>query len=147
MPDANGLQPDTYLTVPDATGMQAAVMVTLLLDVHKPDLAGLDDLLDPDVLEAMARAVTKAQQPYPWAAEHIGHAVDHLLVGELTNAWPPLVIRVEGLYWGEAEQEGFVDNRGPSSSCAMQHLLSRSAAASPPSVVHRLGAFPLSLLD
>src|SRR3712207_2320547 len=107
----NAPAPDTYLTIPDETGMQAAVTVALVLDVDKPDLVGFGDLLDATVLEAMAGAVTRAQQPYPWAAAHIRHAIDHLLIGELTNAWPPLVIGVEGLYWGEAEQEGYVDNR------------------------------------
>lgn len=112
MSDETTPEPDTYLSIPDETGMQAAVIVPLLLDVDKPDLSRLDDLLDADVLQAMARAVVDAQQPYPWAAAHVRHAVDHLLAGEFTHAWPPLVIGVEGLYWGEAEQDGYIDDRG-----------------------------------
>jgi hypothetical protein len=87
-------------------------MVSLVLDVVEPDLTPMEDLLAPPVLGVLAQAVTTADQPYAWATEHVVHAIDHLRVHEYIHAWPPLVTGVDGLYWAEAEQRGFIDASG-----------------------------------
>lgn len=87
---------DTTLTVPGAQGA-ASFMIRLRLDVPEPDLTGLDDLLEDRALDELERVLNQVDQPYPWATEHVLHALDHLRRREYRHAWPPLVIGVEGL--------------------------------------------------
>lgn len=101
---------DTILSVPNRYGA-AQFMVKLRLDVDDPDLSGLDELLAPPTLAALREALAIAEAPMP-ARDHLEHALDHLTAGELRQAWPSLVIGVEGLYWAEAEEDGFLDGDG-----------------------------------
>jgi hypothetical protein len=101
---------DTILCVPNRDGA-AAFMVHLDLDVEDPDLSGIDALLERDALTAMKNALDIADAAEP-ARDHLNHALDHLGSGGLRLAWPPLVIGVEGLFWAEAEEGGFLDDRG-----------------------------------
>src|SRR5215217_4361373 len=101
---------DTILSVPNRHGA-ASFMVHLNLEVDDPDLSGLDGLLEEDALAAMKEALSIADAAQP-ARDHIAHALDHLAAGDLRRAWPPLVIGVEGLFWAEAEEVGYLDAYG-----------------------------------
>lgn len=101
---------DTILSVPNRHGA-ASFMVKLQLDVDDPDLSGLDELLSLEAIEAFRVALEVADVAAP-AADHVRHALNHLAAGQLRDAWPPLVIGVEGLYWAEAEEDGFLDDQG-----------------------------------
>jgi hypothetical protein len=101
---------DTILTVPDENGA-AAFMVELTLDVATPDLSGLDPLLENRTLDHLALVLRRVDQPYPWAAEHLLHAFDHLRAGDFRQAWPPLVTGVEGLWWAVAEASGYLNDQ------------------------------------
>ena len=56
----------------------------------------------------MVEALTIAEAPEP-AADHVRQALAHLAASDVRAAWPPLVIGVEGLFWAEALEEGFLD--------------------------------------
>jgi hypothetical protein len=114
---------DTILSVPNRYGA-AAFMVQLNLDVDDPDMSGIDGLLEQDALAAMEEALAIADAAAP-AGDHVAHALAHLAADELRNAWPPLVIGVEGLFWAEAEEHGFLDDDGRFSA--------KAARSGPPS--------------
>jgi hypothetical protein len=95
---------DTILTVPGRDGL-ASVIIQLNLDVPEPDLSGVEALLEPDRLAALAEALNIAEAPAP-AADHVRQALAHLAASDVRAAWPPLVIGVEGLFWAEALEEG-----------------------------------------
>lgn len=98
---------DTILTVPGHDGT-ASIMVQLNLDVEEPDLSHVEALLDPETLAMLAEALAVAEAPQP-AADHVRQALAHLAVSDVRAAWPPLVIGVEGLFWAEAIEEGYLD--------------------------------------
>jgi hypothetical protein len=102
---------DTTFMVPSQEGV-AVVMVHLKLDVDVPDLSGLDDLVSAEVLGRIEQVMHRVELPYPWAAEHVLHAIRYLRRGEYLHAWPPLVIGVEGLFWAAAEKRGYIDEEG-----------------------------------
>jgi hypothetical protein len=102
--------PDTVFSVPGPDGSN--LVVGLVLDVDDPDLTPVEKLLTTPMLDVLAQAVAAADQPYTWAAEHVVHAIDHLCAQEYVHAWPPLVTGIEGLFWAEAEQRGFIDTSG-----------------------------------
>jgi hypothetical protein len=104
------LTPDTVFSVPGRNGNH--LLVALVLDVDDPDLTPVENLLTPPMLGVLAQAAAAADQPYSWAAEHIVHAIEHLRAQEYVHAWPPLVTGIEGLFWAEAEQRGFIDASG-----------------------------------
>lgn len=104
-------QPDTVFSVLGAND-ETVLTVSLVLDVPSPDLSPVENLLTPPMLDVLAGSVAKAEQPYAWASAHVVHAIDHLRAREYVHGWPPLVIGIEGLYWAEAEQRGFVDTEG-----------------------------------
>jgi hypothetical protein len=104
------MPPDTVFSVPGPGGKN--LLVSLVLDVDDPDLTPVENLLTAPMLEVLAKAAAAADQPYSWAAEHVVHAIDHLRAQEYVHAWPPLVTGVEGLFWAEAEQRGFIDASG-----------------------------------
>jgi len=106
-----GAPPDTVFSVPSPDG-KTVLTVSLLLDVPEPNLSPVEDLLTPPMLDVLAAAAAAADQPYAWAAHHVVHAIDHLRAREYIHAWPPLVIGIEGLFWAEAEQRGFLDAGG-----------------------------------
>lgn len=76
------------------------------------DASVMDQLLYPFVLDVLRDTVTRADQPNTWASGHVKHAIDHLQEGEFLHAWPPLVTGVEGLFWGAAMREGYLDGEG-----------------------------------
>ena len=93
--------PDTTFTLLRDDGSTVQVSVRLEPD-GRPDRWVLDDLLLEYVLDGLLECVARADLPNPWAVEHVYHAVSHLRQGEWTQAWPPLVIGVEGLFWSVA---------------------------------------------
>jgi hypothetical protein len=94
------------LTVPGRDGL-ASVIVQLNLDVPEPDLSGFEGLLEPDRLAALAEALNIAEAPAP-AADRVRQALAHLAASDVRAARPPLVIGVEGLFWAEALEEGYL---------------------------------------
>ena len=72
----------------------------------------MEELLRPYVLDGLEEAVGRADQPNTWAADHVAHAIGHLRAREFIHAWPPLVMGVEGLFWGAATREGYLDPDG-----------------------------------
>jgi hypothetical protein len=97
---------DTILTVPGRDGL-ASIIVQLNLDIPEPDLSGVEALLEPEKLAALAVALDIAEAPTP-AADHVRQALEHLAASNVRAAWPPLVIGVEGLFWAEALEEGYL---------------------------------------
>ena len=86
--------------------------IRLKLDAQDPDLSGLDELLSDSALDHLEYVVRQVEQPYPWAAAHVLHAIGHLRTREYRHAWPPLMTGIEGLYWAAAERDGYLDERG-----------------------------------
>jgi hypothetical protein len=130
------VEPDTYLPVPGPSG-SAAFMIKLRLDVPNPDLSGLDELLTSRALDRLEAVLHEAEQPYPWAAQHVLHAITHLRLGEYDNAWPPLVIGLEGLFWAVAERDGFIDANGRFTAKA-------GRSGKPRSAIEIVGVLPLN---
>jgi hypothetical protein len=119
------VEPDTVLTVPGEGGV-AALTVSLMLDVDQPDLSPVETLLERDFLSVLSASLAVANAPQP-SRDHIAHALDHLAAGEVRNAWPPLVIGIEGLFWAEAAAEGYVDKEGRFTAKAARQGKPRSA--------------------
>jgi hypothetical protein len=99
---------DTVLTAPGRDGA-AGLTVQLNLEVPEPDLSGVDALLDSEKLAALAEAFDVAEAPEP-AVDHVRQALAHLAASNVRAAWPPLVIGVEGLFWAEALEDGYLDD-------------------------------------
>jgi hypothetical protein len=103
--------PDTTVTFLRADGSSVAFGVKLE-PLGRPDLAVLEDLLRDYVLDALVECVARVGLLEPLAVAQVTHAISHMRRGEWVQAWPPLALGTEGLFWAVAVRDGFLDDQG-----------------------------------